>query len=346
MSGHALYASLLILTIGLLASCSAAAPESAPTAEPSRTPPPSPTAVPPTDTPVPATPTPTPIPPTATPSPTPVPPTPTATPALPPLDTEGLSGVAYIPDGHYRQRLDVYLPEGEEGPFPVVFALPGGGGSRSDFGLWASRLGKAGVALVAADYRDMPQFGYPTPIQDAACALAWLHAYADTLNLDPGRVVALGHSLGGTVAATLATAADPADWLSDCPYPAPQGRWLAGVAALTGLFDYLAIDEGQTGLMNYLEGYFDGAREENRQLWSDASPIQWIAGSEPPFLLIHGLADTSIPPAQSEGFAAALEAAGVPVELLLIPDGHHMSIIWSPESYQAVTDLIASLGEG
>jgi dipeptidyl aminopeptidase/acylaminoacyl peptidase len=54
-----------------------------------------------------------------------------------------------------------------------------------------------------------------------------------------------------------------------------------------------------------------------------ASPITHVAAGAPPFLLIHGDADDTVPIAQSEAMAAALERAGVPVKLIRVPGGRH-----------------------
>jgi dipeptidyl aminopeptidase/acylaminoacyl peptidase len=48
-----------------------------------------------------------------------------------------------------------------------------------------------------------------------------------------------------------------------------------------------------------------------------------IDGSEPPFILIHGTADDSIPSVMSERFAESLVQTGVDVELVLLPDVGH-----------------------
>jgi dipeptidyl aminopeptidase/acylaminoacyl peptidase len=56
---------------------------------------------------------------------------------------------------------------------------------------------------------------------------------------------------------------------------------------------------------------------------AEASPIRFVDDNDPPVLLIHGTNDQQVLPAQSEAFAERLRAAGVSVELLLIPDVGH-----------------------
>ena len=54
-----------------------------------------------------------------------------------------------------------------------------------------------------------------------------------------------------------------------------------------------------------------------------ASPDTYVDGTEPPFLILHGSADPAVSPDQSRILRNALEAAGVPVHMYLIPGGVH-----------------------
>jgi len=55
----------------------------------------------------------------------------------------------------------------------------------------------------------------------------------------------------------------------------------------------------------------------------DASPITHIAAGAPPFLLIHADKDTEVPMQVEEEFRQALEKAGVPVKLVVVPNSDH-----------------------
>jgi dipeptidyl aminopeptidase/acylaminoacyl peptidase len=70
-----------------------------------------------------------------------------------------------------------------------------------------------------------------------------------------------------------------------------------------------------------------------------------VDGSEPPFLLIHGLDDSTIEPEQSMHLAETLERAGVEVELLLLPGADHQAIINSEQSFEAVDKFLALFSE-
>jgi fermentation-respiration switch protein FrsA (DUF1100 family) len=51
-------------------------------------------------------------------------------------------------------------------------------------------------------------------------------------------------------------------------------------------------------------------------------------------LCVHGAADTTVPPGQSERYAAAAEAAGDRVEVVLVPGDHMVVIDVAGEAWQ------------
>jgi dipeptidyl aminopeptidase/acylaminoacyl peptidase len=57
--------------------------------------------------------------------------------------------------------------------------------------------------------------------------------------------------------------------------------------------------------------------------YHDASPVYWISKDTPPFLLVHGEADTTVVIKHSELMEQGLKAAGVPVKLLRVPGAGH-----------------------
>lgn len=64
------------------------------------------------------------------------------------------------------------------------------------------------------------------------------------------------------------------------------------------------------------------------QLLREASPINYVHSGLPPFLLVHGTADMSVPYSQSVQLQAKLRAAGVTCDLITIDDGVHGMARW------------------
>jgi len=63
--------------------------------------------------------------------------------------------------------------------------------------------------------------------------------------------------------------------------------------------------------------------DELTQKVAQISPARLVTAQAPPFLIIHGNADTVVPLQQSEVMLAALKKAGVPAELIVKPGGGH-----------------------
>ena len=284
-----------------------------------------------------------PVPTTALPKPmaTSIPPSETPTPELSELPW---FSVSYITDGNPRQKLDVHFPEVGEGPFPTIFAIHGGGfigGNKNAYYKDASYFNELGYAFVSIDYRLAPDFNYPAQVEDSFCALAWVHANAATYRFDTERIIVMGDSAGGYLAAMLGSVDRPGIYLEGCPHLLPQTDWIQAVLVLYGIYDFTSID-----------GYRDDAITNNFEpLWgstfsdvpaetlAEMSPISWVDGSEPPFLIIHGTLDTLIPSWMSEDFASALEESGAAVELLLVEAGHGFGIYQNPSSSTNVQTL-------
>jgi dipeptidyl aminopeptidase/acylaminoacyl peptidase len=62
---------------------------------------------------------------------------------------------------------------------------------------------------------------------------------------------------------------------------------------------------------------------EAPELYRLASPLAYVRKTSPPFLILHGTADTTVNIDQSKWFAAAMEKAGAPHELIIIPGAPH-----------------------
>jgi acetyl esterase/lipase len=266
------------------------------------------------------------------------------------------SDVPYVPDGEIKQRVDVFLPGEGEKPFPTILAIHGGGfraGSRAYYIRIGERLNELGYAVIAMDYRLTPRFSYPSQVEDVFCALAWAHANHETYGLDIGRIAVMGSSAGGNLAAMLGTVDRPELYMEGCPHPLPESTGLRGAVVFYGPVDFTTT-EGHSVLdvKQSLEPYIGGKFEETPpEKLSEMSPIEWVDGGEPPFLLIYGTLDTSVPSWMGEEFATTLKEAGVAAELVLVEDGHGFSIneLTDPsmvQSMAAIEPFLSAIFEG
>jgi acetyl esterase/lipase len=206
-----------------------------------------------------------------------------------------------------RQRLDVYRPDR---PAPractVVFFYGGSwdSGRKEDYLFVGQALAEAGHTAVIPNYRVYPEARFPAFVADGATAVRWA---ADRGEKRP--LVAMGHSAGAHIALMLAT---------DTPYLARAGldrAALAGAIGLAGPYDFLPLTSRR------LVEIFGSADDPATQ------PITFARAPLPPALLIHGLADRTVLPRNSERLAAAWQAAGTPVDLKLYPGVDHVDVI-------------------
>lgn len=219
--------------------------------------------------------------------------------------TRRVADLAYGPAA--RQRLDLYLPA--EAPRALLVFFYGGGwrsGARGEYGFVARVLAARGLAVAVPDYRLWPETRWPGFVEDGAAAVAWLR---ETEALPPGLPVFLmGHSAGGFIAGALAL--DP-QWLG----PARDG--LAGCMTLAAPFDWVPQ---RAPLRDIFATAPDGAIR--------AAPDERALATAPPMLLLHGEADTTVRPDQSQRMAARLASAGAPdTRLRVFPGVGHVAIL-------------------
>ncbi len=214
-----------------------------------------------------------------------------------------------IHDPGHGLALDVYRPEARTvGPAPVIVFLYGGSwrrGDRASYRFVGRQLARQGVVAIVADYRTAPRAVFPGFVEDATSAVAWARRHAAEHGGDPARVFLAGHSAGAQIAALIGT---------DARHLAAHGltpRDLAGVIGLSGPYDF--------GIEGYEDVFGPPAQ------WPRTQPVNFVDGDEPPFLLIHGTADTVVEPVDSRILADRLRAAGGRAELLWLPEAGHLA---------------------
>src|SRR5262245_60181054 len=155
----------------------------------------------------------------------------------------------YVPGAGKRQKLDVFAPSGAEGErFPVVILLHGGTwmfGDKDYSGLYrdaAKNFARNGIVAVVPNYRLSPLVRHPEHAKDVARAFAWTVKNVERYGGDPDRIILVGHSAGGHLAALIAAderyLKDPKLKLSD-----KERQALRGVVSMCGVYRVPREDE-------------------------------------------------------------------------------------------------------
>jgi arylformamidase len=228
-----------------------------------------------------------------------------------------------------RQVLDVYAPPGAKN-LPVVFWIHGGGwqtGDKSMVALKPKAFTDAGLVFVSINHRLLPTVDMAAITRDVASALGWVYKNIAAHGGDPNKLLVMGHSSGGQLAALMCT---------DDRYAKAEGFSLTAIKGCVPVdadtFDIPAIIEvAETrARAHHLPLPTYGHRQkfgDDPAKHRDFSAVTHVARDKgiPRFLILHiaGHPDTT---AQARRLANVLEAAGVPVNVVAGRETTHASI--------------------
>jgi acetyl esterase/lipase len=207
----------------------------------------------------------------------------------------------------------IYAPVRSQA-LPALLYLHGGGwvlgGVDTHDSVCRALAHRAGCMVLSLDYRLAPEHRFPAPLEDAWAGLTWLHENAAAIGADPNRLAVGGDSSGGNLTAVLAR------WARDRGGPRIAAQML--IYPVTN-FDldtasYRTVGTGYGLTRESMSWYWGQYLTDPRDGASpDASPLRAdnLSGLAPALVIT-----CELDPLESEGsaYAAALGAAGVPVE--------------------------------
>lgn len=165
------------------------------------------------------------------------------------------------PEGAPDVRLLLYTPKTASDEVRLaILHFHGGGfisGTADMIAVFQQKLADdTGALVVGVDYRLAPEAPYPAALDDGYAALQWLLREARTLKVDPRRIVVMGQSAGGGLAAALALLARDRGELA-----------LAGQILIYPMLD-ARTGTGGASQDNASIGEFVWTREVNRFAWA------------------------------------------------------------------------------
>jgi pectinesterase len=246
-------------------------------------------------------------------------------------------GIEYARPGGESLKLDLCRPAGK-GPFPAAILVHGGGwigGDRTQAARSLVRpLTKAGIAWLAVSYRLAPRVTYPAPVEDVLAAVRWTRKNGPRLHLDAQRLALVGESAGGHLVA-------------DAAVRMTEDTRVAAVVPFFAPVDLESDSDRRGGMSRSMRALFGRPELDDiaRQMLRDGSPIRRVHAGLPPFLLVHGTADMSVPYEQSVRLQRALREAGVACDLISVPDGTHGTREWDDKLPGFADQVVAWLVE-
>ena len=221
-------------------------------------------------------------------------------------------------------KLDAYWPMQPAGPAPAIMFVHGGGwvaGTKTGTpGMsYFLELARRGYFIASIDYRLAPTSTFPANIEDVKCAVRSLRANAAQYNLDPKRIGAWGASAGGHLVSLLGTSDQTAGW-DVGPYLDQSSR-VQAVVDMYGIHDLTT--EYVVGNVRGLDRMVFGAKNPADPILKQASSTTYASADDPPFLILHGDFDETVPYTQSVILQDVLTAAGVKSDLIIVHNGGH-----------------------
>lgn len=261
-----------------------------------------------------------------------------------------VSNVVYTqaPDRGYLNKaltMDITMPMDKK-PHPAIVYINGGGfinANKDGYIQQRTELAEKGYVVASITYRVAPTTTFPGPLEDVKAAVRYLRAHADTFHINPEKIGVLGGSAGGYLAAMAGTTNgttqfDKGDFLD-------QSSDVQAVVDLYGVSDLTTIgadydeetqkrhtSEGATESLwvngSPVFGGNSGGLAGNPEATAAANPITYISEKTPPFLLMHGDADTLVSPSQSETLRKALAAHHIEADRYLVKNAAHGGVYW------------------
>lgn len=217
--------------------------------------------------------------------------------------------IAYCGTDNKAQTLDLLIPNEQLlAKNPLLIYIHGGGWKEGDkensiTKEYAVQLANSGLSAATIDYRLSKEATYPAQNEDVSCAVNFLVQNAEKYKFDTKKMILIGDSAGGQLAAMEAIY---------------QHHTYLGVIMAYGVSDLneQITEKQDTNALSYLGSKATELAKSNSPAFAKSFP-------NTSFLLLHGTADSVVPVEESKKFANILKKNGVRVEFKAIPNAQH-----------------------
>jgi acetyl esterase/lipase len=239
------------------------------------------------------------------------------------VEVEILPDLIYGHKDGLAMTLDVLKPKTGANGAAILYMVSGGWVSR-----WAPPresadrfqflLGK-GFTVVIVRHGSSPRYHVPDAVSDVRRAVRFVRYNAKQWGVDPNRLGVHGGSAGGHLSLVLGMASDAGDASAEEPFMRESDR----VASVVAYYPPVDLRTMARGAVPATEGQRFPALNFEKEKAADISPILFVTPDDPPTLLIHGDADTTVNISHSQRMFQALHENTIRSNFITLPGAGH-----------------------
>ncbi len=215
-----------------------------------------------------------------------------------------------------------------------ILMIHGGGWRTGDKSLMtpmAQQFANAEYFVMAPEYRLSTEATYPAALSDVYTAIEWMYENAATYRLDTTRLVVLGCSAGGQLAA-----------LAGTTFHKRNGHHVP-LAAIVDVDGILAFKHPDSKEGTMAAQWLGGAYEEVPHRWIEASALTHADETTPPTLFLGSMYPRFL--AGRQDFIRILDSNGIKSKTRIFDDAPHSFWLLNPWFEPTVSEVLAFLGE-
>jgi acetyl esterase/lipase len=239
------------------------------------------------------------------------------------VDVEILPDLIYGHKDGLAMTLDVLKPKTDANGAAILYMVSGGWVSR-----WAPPKESAdrfqfllekGFTVVVVRHGSSPRYQVPDAVSDVRRAVRFVRYHAKAWGVDASRLGVHGGSAGGHLSLVLGMASDGGDSSAEEPFMRESNR----VASVVAYFPPVDLRTMARGAVQATPDQRFPALNFEKEKAADISPILFVTPDDPPTLLIHGDADTTVNISHSQRMFQALQENRIKSNFITLAGAGH-----------------------
>jgi len=217
-------------------------------------------------------------------------------------------------------------PKNSNGLLPVVIWIHGGGfgaGGTNTAKGFEDDFTKYGYAIAAVEYRSMEVAYFPAQIEDIKGAIRYMRANSSSLGIDPNNIFVLGTSSGGLVASLTGVTS------GDSAFEGTTGGNMSYSSRPTAVIDLFGsvvkskINDLSPTILPLTYEIFGCSAYSSCPERNNLAIDNYLDPTDPPFLIIHGTDDQTVPYSESTELVSLMQSASITTTFITAPGYGH-----------------------